>query len=295
MEQITLETLNAADRKTFMVAIGEVMELAPWVAEETFAKRPFASIAALYQAMTDAVRNAPAERRQALINGHPDLAGKAAREGNLTADSTAEQAAAGLDKLSEQELADFHRLNDAYREKFAMPFVVCVRRHGKQSILREFARRLKNDAAAEQRTALEEIFRIAALRLDQRVKSNDRLKVHGHLSTHVLDAHAGHPAQGVAIELCEIAGSGAARIIKRVETNANGRTDAPLFTGMPVPIATYELRFAVADYFAKARAPMAEPPFLDIVPVRFSVAEPEGRYHVPLLVTPWSYSTYRGS
>jgi len=295
MEQITLETLNAADRKTFMAAIGEVMELAPWVAEETFAKRPFASIAALYQAMTDAVGNAPPERRQALINGHPDLAGKAAREGNLTADSTAEQAAAGLDKLSEQELADFHRLNDAYREKFAMPFIFCVRRHGKQSILREFARRLKNDAAAEQRTALEEIFRIAALRLDQRVKSNDRLKVHGHLSTHVLDAHAGHPAQGVAIELCEIAGSGAARIIKRVETNANGRTDAPLFTGMPVPIATYELRFAVADYFAKARAPMAEPPFLDIVPVRFSVAEPEGRYHVPLLVTPWSYSTYRGS
>ena len=295
MEQITLETLNAADRKTFMAAIGEVMELAPWVAEETFAKRPFAGIAALYQAMTDAVGNAPPERRQALINGHPDLAGKAAREGNLTADSTAEQAAAGLDKLSEQELADFHRLNDAYREKFAMPFIVCVRRHGKQSILREFARRLKNDAAAEQRTALEEIFRIAALRLDQRVKSNDRLKVHGHLSTHVLDAHAGHPAQGVAIELCEIAGSGAARIIKRVETNADGRTDAPLFTGMPVPIATDELRFAVADYFAKARAPMAEPPFLDIVPVRFSVAEPEGRYHVPLLVTPWSYSTYRGS
>src|SRR6202167_5051169 len=149
MEQITLETLNAADRKTFMPAIGEGMEPAPWVAEGTFAKRPFASIAALYQAMTDAVGNAPPERRQALINGHPDLAGKAAREGNLTADSTAEQAAAGLDKLSEQELADFHRLNDAYREKFAMPFIVCVRRHGKQSILREFGRRLNNDSSVE--------------------------------------------------------------------------------------------------------------------------------------------------
>ena len=295
MEQISLDALNAADRKTFTTAIGEVMELASWVAEETFAKRPFASIASLYQAMTDAVRHASAERRHALINGHPDLAGKAAREGNLTADSTAEQAAAGLDELSDQEFADFHRLNDAYREKFAMPFIVCVRRHGKQSILREFGRRLNNDAAAEQKTALEEIFRIAALRLDQRVTAADRLKVHGHLSTHVLDAHAGHPAQGVGIELCEMAGSGAARVIKRVATNADGRTDAPLFTGMPVPIATYELRFAVAGYFAKARAPMAEPPFLDIVPVRFSVAEPEGRYHVPLLVTPWSYSTYRGS
>jgi 2-oxo-4-hydroxy-4-carboxy-5-ureidoimidazoline decarboxylase len=295
MEQISLEALNAADRETFMSAIGEVMELAPWVAEETFAKRPFASIAALHQAMTDAVRNAAPERRAALINGHPDLAGKAAREGKLTADSTAEQAAAGLDKLTEQEFADFHRFNDAYRKKFAMPFIVCVRRHGKQSILREFERRLDNDAAAEQKAALEEIFRIAALRLDQRVTASDRLKVYGHLSTHVLDVHAGHPAQGVAIELCEIAGAGEARVIKRAVTNADGRTEVPLFTGMPVPIATYELRFAVADYFAKARAPMAAPPFLDIVPVRFSVAEPEGRYHVPLLVTPWSYSTYRGS
>jgi 2-oxo-4-hydroxy-4-carboxy-5-ureidoimidazoline decarboxylase len=295
MDQISLDTLNTTDRKTFIAAIGEVMELAPWVAEETFAKRPFPSMAALYQAMTDAVRNAPAERRQALINGHPDLAGKAAREGKLTADSAAEQGAAGLDTLSEHEFADFHRLNDAYRKKFAMPFIVCVRRHGKQSILRAFERRLKNDAAAEQKTALDEIFRIAALRLDQRIKADDRLKVHGHLSTHVLDVHAGHPAQGVSIELYEIGSAGAARLIKRAETNADGRTDAPLFTGMPIPVATYELRFAVAAYFAKARAPMAEPPFLDIVPVRFSIAEPEGRYHVPLLVTPWSYSTYRGS
>ena len=78
-----------------MAAIGEVMELAPWVADEAYAKRPFASIAALYQAMTDAVRNAGDERQRALIDGHPDLAGKAAREGKLTADSTAEQAAAG--------------------------------------------------------------------------------------------------------------------------------------------------------------------------------------------------------
>jgi len=295
MEQISLETLNSTDRKSFIAAVGEVMELAPWVAEETFAKRPFASIAALYQAMTDAVRQAPPTRRKALISGHPDLAGKAAREGKLTADSAAEQTAAGLDNLSEREFADFHRLNDAYRKKFAMPFIICVRRHGKHSILREFDRRLKNDAAAEQKTALDEIFRIAALRLDQRVKAGDRLKVHGHLSTHVLDVHAGHPAQGVAIELCEIGGAGAARVIKRAETNADGRTDAPLFTTMPIPIATYELRFDVADYFAKARVPMAAPPFLDIVPVRFSVAEPEGRYHVPLLVTPWSYSTYRGS
>jgi len=295
MNPVSLDTLNAADHKAFTAAIGEVMELAPWVADEAYAKRPFASLAALYQAMTDAVRNAGDDRQRALIAGHPDLAGKAAREGKLTADSTAEQAGAGLDRLSEEEFAAFHRLNDAYRTKFGMPFIVCVRRHGKDSILREFARRLNNDATAERKTALAEIFRIAALRLDQRVTASDRLKVHGHLSTHVLDTHGGHPAEGVAIELCEIAASGAARILKRAVTNADGRTDQPLVSGMPIPIATYELRFAVSDYFAREGAPMSDPPFLGVVPIRFAVAEPEGKYHVPLSVTPWAYATYRGS
>jgi len=295
MDQVPLETLNAADRKTFEAAVGEVMELAPWVADEAYAARPFASVTALYQAMTDTVRNATDARQRALIEGHPDLAGKAAREGKLTADSTAEQAGAGLDRLSEEEFAAFHRLNDAYSTKFGMPFIVCVRRHGKESILREFERRLRNDAATERKTALSEIFRIAALRLDLRVKGSGRLKVHGHLSTHVLDIHGGHPAEGVAIELCEVAAGGATRTVKRAVTNADGRTDQPLFAAMPIPIATYELRFAVSDYFAGRRVPMSDPPFLGVVPVRFSVAEPEGRYHVPLSVSPWAYSTYRGS
>jgi 2-oxo-4-hydroxy-4-carboxy-5-ureidoimidazoline decarboxylase len=295
MKPIALDTLNTADRKTFRAALGEVMELAPWVADEAFAARPFASLGALYQAMTDAVRKAGDERQRALIEGHPDLAGKAARAGTLTADSAAEQAAAGLDRLSEEEFAEFHRLNDAYRQKFGMPFIVCVRRHGKDSILRQFARRLQNDAATERQAALGEIFRIAALRLDQRATAPDRLKVHGRLSTHVLDVHGGHPAAGVAIELCEIGAAGGARTLQHAVTNADGRTDRPLFAGTPIPIATYELRFAVGEYFARARVPASDPPFLDIVPVRFAIAAPEGEYHVPLLVTPWSYSTYRGS
>lgn len=294
MEKISLETLNAADRKSFAAALGDVMELAPWVAEEVFAARPFASVAALYAAMTGAVKKAPEARQRALIDGHPDLAGKAAREGKLTADSTAEQTSAGLDRLSEEEFATFHRLNDAYRKTFGMPFIVCVRRHGKESILRQFERRLQNDAASERAAALDEVFRIAALRLDARVAGPDRLKVHGHLSTHVLDTHGGHPAQGVAVELCEV-GAGGARTLKRTLTNADGRTDEPLIGGAPVPIATYELRFDVGGYFARQKAATADPPFLSIVPIRFSVAEPEGRYHVPLSMTPWAYATYRGS
>ena len=222
-------------------------------------------------------------------------AGKAARAGTMTSDSKAEQASAGLDRLSEAEFKEFHRLNNAYRAKFRFPFIVCVRRHSKDSILRHFEHRLQNSMAAETKAALAEIFRIAALRLDQKVDASDKLKVHGRLSTHVLDTHAGHPAAGVMIELFELAAHGPPHVIASVTTNLDGRSDQPLIGGRPIPIGRYELRFHVGHYFTGRGAPQSDPPFLDVVPVAFAVAEPEGHYHVPLLVTPWSYSTYRGS
>lgn len=295
MTTVSLDELNAADAAGFVAALGDIYEHAPWVAQAVCGKRPFATLAALHEAMAGAVSGAPADRRLDLIKAHPDLAGKAARAGTLTASSRAEQASAGLDRLSEEEFAQFHRLNDAYRKKFAMPFIVCVRRHGKDSILRHFGRRLQNDQDAETQTALAEIVRIGALRLDQRVEASDRLEVHGRLSTHVLDTHGGRPAEGVAVELFELSAAGERALITRAATNRDGRTDAPLIDGRPLPIAHYELRFHVADYFAARGAPQGDPPFLDAVPVAFAVAEPEGHYHVPLLVSPWSYTTYRGS
>jgi 2-oxo-4-hydroxy-4-carboxy-5-ureidoimidazoline decarboxylase len=295
MAQVSLDELNRMDERDFVAALGDVFEHAPWVAMAAHGARPFPSLNALYGAMTDAVRNAGDDRQNALIRGHPDLAGKAAREGTITTDSKLEQASAGLDRLSDDEFDNFHRLNNAYRAKFDMPFIVCVRRHGKDSIPRQFEQRLHNDGATERQTALNEIFRIVALRLDQRVSATDRLKVHGRVSTHVLDTHRGCPASGVAIEFFEVTSSGAAYLISRTVTNADGRTDRPLIAEQPIPIAQYELRFGIADYFARQGTPVAEPPFLGIVPVRFAVAEPEGHYHVALLVTPWSYSTYRGS
>ena len=84
-------------------------------------------------------------------------------------------------------------------------------------------------------------------------------------------------------------------IIARATSNHDGRTDAPLIGGQPLPIGRYELRFHLGDYFGRMGVQQDDPPFLDVVPVRFAIAEPEGHYHVPLLVTPWSYSTYRGS
>jgi 2-oxo-4-hydroxy-4-carboxy-5-ureidoimidazoline decarboxylase len=291
----SLDELNRMDRGEFVAALGEIFEHAPWAAEAAYTARPFSSLNALYEAMTSAVRRAGEDRRIALIKGHPDLAGKAAREGTITADSKLEQASAGLDRLSTDEFERFHRLSNAYRAKFGMPFVVCVRRHGKESILSEFEQRLGNDTASELATALNEIFRIAALRLDGRVSAPDRLKVHGRLSTHVLDTHRGCPAGGIAVELFEVAASGQSRQLIRTITNADGRTDRPLLAGQPIPIAQYELRFGIGEYFSRQGTAVADPPFLGLIPVRFAVAEPEGHYHVPLLVTPWSYSTYRGS
>lgn len=116
----------------------------------------------------------------------------------------------------------------------------------------------------------------------------------GRLSTHVLDTVNGKPARGVAIELFRVEG-GQRRSIVRTATNADGRTDAPLMIGEAFRTGTYELVFDVGAYFRPLGTAMADPPFLDIVPIRFTIAEPDGHYHVPLLVSPWSYSTYRGS
>jgi len=295
MTDITLEQLNAASESDFTAALGDIYEHSPWVAKAAAARRPFATLAALHEAMIAAVREAPSEARLTLIRAHPDLAGKAARAGTLTADSTNEQASVGLDRLGEEEFARFHRFNDAYKEKFGIPFIVCVRRHTKDSILRQFERRLAHGRSDEHEAALGEIFRIAALRLDQKVSANDRLKVGGHLSTHVLDVHGGMPGAGIDFELWELFDAGGGRMLMRATTNKDGRTERPLIEGRPVPIGTFELRFAVARYFAGRGAPLADPPFLDVIPIRFSVAEPEGRYHVPLVMTPWNYATYRGS
>ena len=295
MQPKTLAELNACSRQDFVAALANIFEYSPWIAEQAASQRPFAGVVPLFAAMKSAVDRASPELRLALIKAHPDLANKTQRAAGLTAESSAEQNSVGLDRLSDAEYDAFERVNNAYRTKFGFPYIVCVRRHSKDSILRDFERRLPNDAATETQKSIEEICRIAALRVDQQVASEDRLKVHGRLSTHVLDTHSGKPAAGIAVELVELSELGSSRVVTRAITNSDGRTDQPLIGGRPVPIGRYELTFGVGRYFAERRVPLSDPPFLDSIPLRFSVSEPEGHLHVPLLVTPWSYATYRGS
>ncbi len=293
--QKNLSELNGCSKDDFVAALANIFEYSPWIAEQAAAARPFAGVKVLFAAMKDVVDRAPPEQLMTLIKGHPDLANKTQRAAGLTAESTHEQNSLGLDRLSDAEYEAFERVNSAYRTKFGIPYIVCARRHTKDSVLRDFERRLPNDAATEMKTSVAEICRIAALRLDQLVAADDKLPVHGRLSTHVLDTHSGKPAAGISVVLTELSNLGEARVVARAITNSDGRTDQPLIGGRPVPIGRYELMFSVGDYFAARNVPMSDPPFLDQIPLRFSVSDPEGHLHVPLLVTPWSYGTYRGS
>lgn len=118
--------------------------------------------------------------------------------------------------------------------------------------------------------------------------------MNGWLSTHVLDVANGIPAAGMTIELFEISGETRTHL-KTVVTNHDGRVDQRLLDAHEMRRSTFELLFHTASYFASKNTPLSEPPFLDLIPIRFSIADPASHYHVPLLVSPWTYSTYRGS
>lgn len=292
--RLTLDALNTASAADFVAALADIFEHAPWVAEAAAARRPHVTVAALHAAMQEAITAADEATKIDFLRGHPELGGKVARAGAMAEASKQEQGGLGLDRLSDAEFERFERLNAAYRARFGFPFIICVRRHTRDSILDRFEARLSHGPAEELAAALAEIGHITRLRLFDRVEGPGAPKVHGRLSTHVLDVATGRPAAGIRTILREV-GRSASSILKETLTNHDGRTDEPLIGGVPLRIGRYELEFHVGDYFAAGSNNAAIPPFLDVVPIRFAIAEPEAHYHVPLLVSPWSYSTYRGS
>jgi len=236
----------------------------------------------------------PSDDMIKLLAGHPELAGAHARLGQMTKDSVREQGGLLLQTLNEADARQWDALNLAYRDKFGFPFILCISRHSRTSALREFEVRLKNDRQTELRLALSEIGRITRLRMATRITEHGMLGLTGVLSTHVLDTANGRPAEGVQVQLYEVQNDGAQRLLVEARTDTRGRTAKPLLSGMPLRIATYELVFHVGDYFIRAGNIKGDWPFLDVIPVRFNIKDPEGNFHVPLTVTPWSYSTYRG-
>jgi 2-oxo-4-hydroxy-4-carboxy-5-ureidoimidazoline decarboxylase len=152
--------VNAAQ---FIGRYGALFEHSPWVVERAAERMPFAD---LHKGLMQVVEDAAPEEQLALIRAHPELAGKAAVDGSLTEASAAEQASAGLDRMTEEEFERFHALNAAYSARFGFPFIICVRLTDKAGILAAMERRLGNDRDSEIRTAIEQIGEIVRLRLE---------------------------------------------------------------------------------------------------------------------------------
>lgn len=161
-----LAEINVMSRESFVRLLGPVYEHSPWVAERTWERRPFSSAADLQRALRATVEGASSDEQLALIRAHPDLVTRAV----LTNESKGEQASAGLENLSAEEIEKFQSYNAQYRKRFGFPFIICARLNKKEAILRAFPARLQNSPERERETALQEIYQIADLRLRDLVR-----------------------------------------------------------------------------------------------------------------------------
>jgi 2-oxo-4-hydroxy-4-carboxy-5-ureidoimidazoline decarboxylase len=162
----TLAELNRLDQPGFTAALAHVFEHSPWVAEKTWPRRPFRDVAHLHAELCSSLHAASRERQMELICAHPDLAGRLAQQNQLTAESAKEQVSAGLNRMSADEFAQFQQLNEAYRQKFGFPFIICARLNRRDAILCSMQQRMSHSAAEEHAAALAEIEKIAWLRLE---------------------------------------------------------------------------------------------------------------------------------
>lgn len=292
---VSLNAINACDENEFVALLGGVFEHSPWVAVRAWGTRPFHSVDELHDAMLRAVRAASRDEHLALVRAHPELAGREAAAGELTADSSSEQGRLGFTALDAAGFQRVARINQAYRGKFGFPCIVALRLHqNRDSVMDEMDRRLANDAATELANALEQIGHITRGRLDKLLGTKFAMTATGRLTTHVLDTVHGKAAAGIRIELYVHDGT-AWKLLKTVHANADGRTDEPLLANDALKTGRYQLIFHVAEYFCAMGEKLPDPPFLDRVPLWFGIADAGAHYHVPLLCSPWAYSTYRGS
>ena len=166
---LDLDAVNTLERDPFVAALGSTFEHSPWVAEGAWAARPFASVDALHAAMVEVVRSAPHATQIAFLRAHPELAGKEAQAGTMTRESVGEQASAGLDALSRDEIGELRELNARYRERHGFPFIVAVRRYGKAQIFEQLRRRIEQGSDTELHEALAQIAAITRLRVEAKV------------------------------------------------------------------------------------------------------------------------------
>lgn len=288
-------------------------------------KDRIANVKILFDEIKQYVKDGGLEKQLDLLRSHPDLclkldppssssadASKAASSAgasedgiDITHESRQEQGRAGLSTLTPEERTKFRELNNKYKEKFEFPFILAVRNASKHTVLSALEGRVNSSVEEEIACALSQVDKIAWMRLLTKVDHSEGSDGHGgFLTCHVLDTANGTPASGMRIELYryddgpEVNGVRTQQrvLLKSFVTNSDGRLNGPALSGSEFREGQYEWAFYAGDYFAKySLSRISGTPFLDVVPLRFGLDDPTEHYHVPLLVSPWSYSTYRGS
>ncbi|KAL7427583.1 hypothetical protein ACHAXM_000913 [Skeletonema potamos] len=274
----------------------------------------------LFDEIKQYVKRSPSEVQLELLRSHPDLclkleqidavadaaaassATQPSKQLDITEESRQEQGRAGLSTLTPQERDNFTQWNNAYKAKFHIPFILAVRNASKFTVLSALEGRLltNNTSQEEIAHALFQVDKIAFMRLLEKVTYRQNENGHGgFLTCHVLDTANGIPASGMRIELYKYDdnNNNNKQLIQTFITNTDGRLpNGPALYGSQFTVGQYQWIFYVGDYFARfASSRICGTPFLDVVPLNFGLDDPTDHYHVPLLCSPWSYSTYRGS
>eukprot|EP00934_Nitzschia_sp_Nitz4_P006837 Nitzschia sp. Nitz4//scaffold57_size113557//66106//67079//NITZ4_003996-RA/size113557-augustus-gene-0.181-mRNA-1//-1//CDS//3329554861//6827//frame0 len=297
-DKIAVSQLLSKAPKEISEALAGIYEHSPWVSETLIAKgveslQSISTVSALAAAMKSVVDDADTDKKKVLLCAHPDLCEKVAALKNLTKESQEEQSKAGLQTMEGAELEKFTILNQTYREKFGFPFILAVRNATKYTVLSALEGRVSNPIETEFSTALQQVHKIAWMRLLSKYYSAE---YPGFLTCHVLDTANGCPAANMRIELTRLSPPESAGKVGDFVTNEDGRlTGGPALKGEDFMVGTYEWTFYAGDYFASQGTFTSGQPFLDVIPLRFGIDNPDDHYHVPLLVSPWSFSTYRGS
>lgn len=295
----TVSELVSKPSETIVSVLGGIYEHSPWVAEE-FTKeseetlKAISTVSELAARLKAIVNDSSDEQKLALLRAHPDLCAKVEAMKKLTKESQEEQSRSGLQSITGDELVSFKAMNESYKNKFGFPFILAVRNASKSTVLGALEGRLNNSSSQREfNTALEQVHNIAWMRLLTKVNTDAAA---GFLTCHVLDTANGIPAEKMKIVLTRLTPEESAGVIGEFITNDDGRLEGgPALKGEKFLVGTYQWEFHTGDYFASKGQKLNGTPFLDVIPIRFGIDNPDDHYHVPLLVSPWGFSTYRGS
>ncbi|MCB8874722.1 2-oxo-4-hydroxy-4-carboxy-5-ureidoimidazoline decarboxylase [Acidisoma silvae] len=290
--RLQIAEVNRLSDAGFCDRFAGVFEKTPWIPAAVVGLRPFASKAQLLAAMADALAQAEPARKLALLRAHPVLGGQAAKRGEVTAHSKSEQAGLGLDSMTGPEEESFAQLNQAYLDRFDFPFIIAVRgQRDRRAILAAIQQRIEQPLAVERERALAEVVQIAGFRLDGLIADGeaDGAKASAlTLSLHVLDTAVGTAGVGLAFTFSRIEADEVRSPLAAAQTDAGGRWALDPQTVLSPGL--YELVFAAGDY----QAARGRESFYDSIALRFRTQPAGGHYHIPLILSPFGYSTYRG-